>query len=187
MNILFWSSKEKTTRPLKCCDCGFLAIQDKGSRDYQTTADIPFVSEPTYAETPRQIRDSGRVGIFRGLTCFMDEPQWSNESKLLPRRKEDSAALDYSTVIQKERDCESAREYLIGFSPKEHLQMRVDDSRRAQDNRIRRNDRLLQLAIAFLFVAAGVATALLSVAAERNNWFGGKDTSSIAESSNTPD
>lgn len=159
----------------RCAGCGFLAIQDTAQRKV-TPYDFPFLMEPVYAEAPRRTRESGLLSVGRGFTCFMDEPQWVESTRTLkkPSTSPSTTSEDYSDVLSKERICPSFRKYIIGFNPKEHLQMRIDEYLREEQRKERRGERRFRALEVLAFVLAGVLTAIVGAMVERGTLFGGE-------------
>jgi len=163
---LMWF-RDKNERPVKCQDCGFLAIRDpdnsesvapsvhyrmegfQGSPKHLWPHPQPmpncFVRAYTIQNEPLTVE--GRVvGKMTG-----DAP---GDIRIGDGNGSDGTEAAILSIIQKERMCKEFYPWVEGFSPREHYEFRQSDQRRRSD----RKWRVFELGAA-LFTGALIALA----------------------------
>lgn len=124
---------------VKCTNCGLLCVTGERKISYpamglvvKTPVEFPAPAPPSYVEFPRKNRKSGggpQMGTPWDVICFAEEPQWAAEVEATGGEKR--------TVMERDRECDSFIEYVLGHGPKEHvmlkLQRRLEEREDARD------------------------------------------------------
>lgn len=122
------------TGKVKCRNCGYLALRNLNTRqlvevefgvrnEEEFPAIIEYVTESMFpSATP--VYDTNAV-CFRGETDFFTETKNAKDASL--------RHTDFHAIINRDRDCKSFTEAIYGLSPKEHLDMNLQERKDWRD------------------------------------------------------
>ena len=76
------------------------------------------------------------------------------------------------SIIARDRNSDAFYDWVDGFSPKEHFEMRESQRRLSWEAETKRTDRRWRIAELLMFIVAGASTAIIAALIERGKLFG---------------
>ena len=167
---------DKKEPPVKCQDCGFLAIRDPDNSEFVAPS-VHYRSEG-FQGSPKHLWPHPQPMP----NCFVREHPIHNERLVVEGRvvgkMNDEAPGDFKigdgkggdgteeailSIIQKERICKAFNPWIEGFSPREHYETRQSEQTRTNNRKWRIFELVAALFTgALIAIAAKVADHLLS-------------------------
>jgi hypothetical protein len=154
--------------PVRCADCGFLAVREKASR--------------RLVEVEKEMRDEWQLPLTPSITareqliiyeewpvCFAMAADLPTEAQTAVGNNPDAYFQGVGSTLHRQRDCESFITWEHGFTPKEHRDTMIakeliEDQRRWQEeqSRIARRQTIWNVILGgAIALAGGVVTKLL--------------------------
>ncbi len=161
---------------VKCKDCGLLALVDAGMRTYPVGPEYPAARPREYLEVSTRLRrGEASLRLTGEFVCFADEDSFEQDAS-----NKEAEGFSWEAVINKERPRDSFYEYVLGYSPKEHVGMRFEEMLReredqrdqdqrdwqARESRSNKRFRVYEILLVAATVGAIIGTAWIRPAAK---------------------
>ncbi len=112
---------------VKCIDCGFLCVTGTSAYYPVSVPGHPGPSAPVFVEATRGARRDIGLRQRKPLVCFAEEPAYAQETS--------GADSSVDSTISKERCCNAYEQYVLGHSPKEHVEMRLLERQKKREDK----------------------------------------------------